>query len=80
VEISASGVLAFLCSQFLLCGAGSGFFSKNLADDIAGARKITPFSSIVLDTHDDATQRFFSAKISIGKRTPDWHVIYPRMR
>ena len=38
------------------------------------------FSSIVLDTHDDTTQRFFSKDFDLGKRNPDGHVDIPRMR
>jgi membrane dipeptidase len=38
------------------------------------------FSSIVLDTHDDTTQRFFSKDFDIGKRNPTGHVDIPRMR
>src|SRR5215469_3568696 len=38
------------------------------------------FSSIVLDTHDDTTQRFFSKDYDLGKRNPDGHVDIPRMR
>src|SRR5947209_20205905 len=38
------------------------------------------FSSIVLDTHDDTTQRFFSKDFDLGKRNPDGHIDIPRMR
>jgi membrane dipeptidase len=50
------------------------------ADDIAERAKKLHFSSIVLDTHDDTTQRFFSKDYDIGKRNPDGHVDIPRMR
>jgi len=49
------------------------------ADDIASSRKLH-FSSIVLDTHDDTTQRFFSKDFDLGKRNPDGQVDIPRMR
>lgn len=38
------------------------------------------FSSIVLDTHDDTSLRFFSKAYDLGKRNPDGHVDIPRMR
>jgi len=50
------------------------------ADDIAERAKKLHFSSIVLDTHDDTTQRFFSKNFDLGKRNPDGHVDIPRMR
>jgi len=50
------------------------------ADAIADRAHALHFSSIVLDTHDDTTQRFFSKDYSLGKRNPDGHVDIPRMR
>ena len=50
------------------------------ADDIAERAHKLHFSSIVLDTHDDTTQRFFSKDFELGKRNPDGHVDIPRMR
>jgi len=51
------------------------------ADDIAERARKLHFSSIVLDTHDDTTQRFFSKSgFDLGKRNPDGHVDIPRMR
>src|SRR6184192_4899122 len=49
-------------------------------DDIAARARKLHFSSIVLDTHDDTTQRFFSKNFDLGKRNPDGHVDIPRMR
>ncbi len=49
-------------------------------DDIAERARKLHFSSIVLDTHDDTTQRFFSRSYDLGKRNPDGHVDIPRMR
>jgi membrane dipeptidase len=43
------------------------------------ARKLH-FSSIVLDTHDDTTQRFFAKDYDLGKRNAEGHVDIPRMR
>jgi membrane dipeptidase len=50
------------------------------ADDIAERAHKLHFSSIVLDTHDDTTQRFFSKSYDLGKRNADGHVDIPRMR
>jgi membrane dipeptidase len=38
------------------------------------------FSSIVVDTHDDTTQRFFSKDFDLGLRNPTGHIDIPRMR
>ncbi len=50
------------------------------ADDIADRARKLHFSSIVLDTHDDTTQRFFTPNFDLGKRNPDGHVDIPRMK
>ena len=50
------------------------------ADDISDRAQALHFSSIVLDTHDDTTQRFFTTTFDLGKRNPDGHVDIPRMR
>src|SRR5579871_1669438 len=49
-------------------------------DEISERAKKLHFSSIVLDTHDDTTQRFFTKNFDLGKRNPDGHVDIPRMR
>src|SRR6266850_4270106 len=54
--------------------------SVSFGDDIAERAHKLHFSSIVLDTHDDTTQRFFSKTYDLGKRNPDGHVDIPRMR
>ena len=72
-------ILAFLCVSS--CFAAGLFFSRGAsADDIAERARKLHFSSIVLDTHDDTTQRFFSKDYDLGKRNPDGHVDIPRMR
>jgi len=72
-------ILTILCvSTSLVAGI---FLSRGAsADDIAERAKKLHFSSIVLDTHDDTTQRFFSKDYDLGKRNPDGHVDIPRMR
>jgi membrane dipeptidase len=72
-------ILAFLC---LSCCLGCGFLLSRRAsgDEISERARKLHFSSIVLDTHDDTTQRFFSKNFDLGKRNPDGHVDIPRMR
>jgi len=62
-------------STLILCLAASGS-----GDEIAERARKLHFSSIVLDTHDDTTQRFFSKNYDLGKRNPEGHVDIPRMR
>jgi membrane dipeptidase len=50
------------------------------ADDISDRALKLQFSSIVLDTHDDTTQRFFTKDYDLGKRNPEGHVDIPRMK
>ena len=51
------------------------------ADDISERAKKLHFSSIVLDTHDDTTQRFFEkGGFSLADRHTDGHIDIPRMR
>jgi membrane dipeptidase len=55
-------------------------FAPVHGDDIAERARKLHFSSIVLDTHDDTTQRFFSKTYDLAKRNPDGHIDIPRMR
>ena len=61
------------CAAALLARTSSG-------DAVSDRARKLHFSSIVLDTHDDTTQRFFSKDFDLGKRNPDGHVDIPRMR
>src|SRR5438876_4653429 len=70
---------AVLCVSYCLC-AGLLFSRRASADDIAERAKKLHFSSIVLDTHDDTTQRFFSTDFDIAKRNADGSIDIPRMR
>jgi membrane dipeptidase len=72
-------ILALFC--VLVCVAAGGLLVRgSAADAIADRAHQLHFSSIVLDTHDDTTQRFFSKSYDLGKRNPDGHVDIPRMR
>src|SRR5947207_4504248 len=72
-------ILACLCLFFLLAAAGTMIVSAT-ADEISARARKLHFSSIVLDTHDDTTQRFFSKDFDIAKRNADGSIDIPRMR
>ena len=62
-------ILVILCVS--VCISRGIFLSRTVsADEIAARAKKLHFSSIVLDTHDDTTQRFFSKDFDLGKRQP----------
>ena len=73
-------------SSRVLLGFGLCLFAGALlvgnvpADDISEHARKLHFSSIVLDTHADTPQRFFSQTFDLGKRNADGHVDIPRMR
>jgi membrane dipeptidase len=65
----------------VVCTIAGGLLARgSAADAIVDRAHKLHFSSIVLDTHDDTTQRFFSKDFDFGKRNPDGHVDIPRMR
>ncbi|MBZ5702187.1 MAG: dipeptidase [Acidobacteriia bacterium] len=62
-----------LAAGFFLAGAAP-------ADDLAVRARQIHFSSIVLDTHADTTQRLLSGKFDIAQRDAEGHIDIPRMR
>src|ERR1700721_1797284 len=74
--------MRFVRFSLLACLGACGILMRQVGtgDGSAERAKKLPFSSIVLDTHDDTTQRFFSKTFDIGKRNPDGHIDIPRMR
>ena len=72
--VRARLIVVLCCCSGILAGLSLS------ADSIADRAHKLHFSSIVLDTHDDTTQRFFSKDFDIAKRNPDGHVDIPRMR
>src|SRR5436309_3849482 len=50
------------------------------ADSISERARKLHFSSIVVDTHDDTTQRFLDGKFALGHRTATGSIDIPRMR
>jgi membrane dipeptidase len=68
-------LLAFAAISFLLV-AGLVLSSVSVSEK---ARKLH-FSSIVVDTHDDTTQRFLDGKFDLGERTNTGSIDIPRMK
>jgi membrane dipeptidase len=66
------GSLSLLIAAGLALSAGSGSVSEK-------ARKLH-FSSIVVDTHDDTTQRFLDGKFDLGERAANGSIDIPRMK
>ena len=50
------------------------------ADDISARARKLHFSSIVVDTHDDTTQRFLDGKFDLGPRDANGSIDIPRMK
>src|SRR6266478_6429158 len=71
-------ILALAC--LVVCATSALLVRGSAADALADRAHKLHFSSIVLDTHDDTTQRFFSKDFDLGKRNPDGQVDIPRMR
>jgi membrane dipeptidase len=65
-----------LVSSLLVCLAAAAV----PADEISPRARNLHFSSIVLDTHDDTTERLFSKDFDLGTRNREGHVDIPRMR
>jgi membrane dipeptidase len=67
--------------KIALCLATAGLLVAGVkSDDISARAKKLHFSSIVVDTHDDTTQRFLDGKFDIGARHDDGSIDVPRMR
>ena len=69
--------IVVLCS---VLSVGAILIRSVSADEISEHAHQLHFSSIVLDTHDDTTQRFFAKDYDLGARNPEGHVDIPRMR
>jgi len=64
-----------------VCVAVCGFLAAAVtADDLAARAKKLHFSSIVVDTHDDTTQRFLDGKFDLGPRNAAGSIDIPRMK
>jgi membrane dipeptidase len=64
-----------------LCLSAGAFLAANVtADEIAARARKLHFSSIVVDTHDDTTQRFLDNKFDLGPRDSNGSIDIPRMK
>lgn len=64
-----------------LCVSAGAFLAATVtADDISGRANKLHFSCIVVDTHDDTTQRFLDGKFDIGERSSSGSIDVPRMK
>jgi len=64
-----------------LCASAGYFLAASMTTDSISARaRKLHFSSIVVDTHDDTTQRFLDGKFDIGVRNPKGSIDIPRLR
>ena len=64
----------------LCAGAGLVSMRSAKADDISERARKIHFSSIVVDTHDDTTQRLVDEKFDLGHRDARGHIDIPRMK
>src|SRR5215468_4952092 len=63
-----------------IAACGSLFVMGLAADSISEKAKKLHFSSIVVDTHDDTTQRLLDPKFDLGVRHADGSIDIPRMK
>lgn len=73
-------IRALPVSAVLVLTFAATFIHPAFADDIADRAAKLQSSAIVLDTHDDTTQRFFTKDYDLGKRNAEGHVDIPRMK
>jgi len=72
-------VRAILCTGACVA-AGVLLAGAMKADGISEKARKLHFSSIVVDTHDDTTQRFLDGKFDLGTRSSTGSIDIPRMR
>jgi membrane dipeptidase len=64
-----------------LCVSAGAFLAAAVTgDDISLRAKKLHFSCIIVDTHDDTTQRFLDGKFDIGERSSSGSIDIPRMK
>ena len=73
-------MLRIFLAAGLCVSAGAFLGAAVTADDISARAKKLHFSSIVVDTHDDTTQRFLDGKFDLGPRSASGSIDIPRMR
>jgi membrane dipeptidase len=73
-------MLRTILAAGLCISAGAILAAGVTVDGISARAKSLHFSSIVVDTHDDTTQRLVSEKFDLGHRDSAGHIDIPRMR
>jgi membrane dipeptidase len=69
-----------MCITALCFCAGAFMKATVCADDVATRARSVHFSSIVVDTHDDTTQRFLDGRFDLGHRDAAGSIDIPRMK
>src|SRR5215471_10258 len=64
----------------LLAAGGSLLMMSLAADSVSEKAKKLTYSSVVMDTHDDTTQRMLDPKFDLGVRHTDGSIDIPRMK
>jgi membrane dipeptidase len=75
-----SRALIPLCASVVVLGLLLVEGSRTSADDITDRARKLHFSSLVVDTHDDTTQRLLTKGFDFAARHSEGHVDIPRMR
>jgi membrane dipeptidase len=73
-------MLRILLTAVLGVSAGCLLAVAVKSDEISARARKLHFTSMVVDTHDDTTQRFLHGKFDIGARHTDGSIDIPRMR
>ena len=71
---------AMLCVAMCLSGAALVALSMTAADAISEKARRIHFSSLVVDTHDDTTQRLLTGKFDLAARASSGSIDIPRMK
>jgi membrane dipeptidase len=78
--MKVSGVSKALLWAGMCFSAGMALARAMAVDGISERAKQLHFSSIVIDTHDDTTQRFLDARFDLGARNALGSIDIPRMK
>src|SRR5213594_2457416 len=73
-------MLRTILTAGLFVSAGAFLAAAVTADDSSARAKKLHFSCIVVDTHDDTTQRFLDGRFDIGERSCSGSIDVPRMK
>jgi membrane dipeptidase len=74
------GMLRTFLAAGLCISAGWFAATAVTGDDISARAKKLHFSSLIVDSHDDTTQRFLDGKFDLGARNSTGSIDIPRMR